>query len=179
MLGIYGNTKDEAIYGSQQTGADGKLRDGNKDWVLRFEPGKLPPVKQFWSITMYKLPERFLVDNALNRYSIGDRTPGLKMGADGSLEIHMQADNPGPDKNSNWLPAPKGPFFLVGRFYGPKQEALDGTWNLPPLSETWPWTHKIWATVAPALTQQQADEAQRSSHALVTLSGNSGWGKAR
>jgi hypothetical protein len=135
MLGIYGNTKEEAIYGSQQTGSDGKLLDGNRHWVLRFEPGQLPPVTEFWSITMYNLPQRFLVDNPLNRYSIGDRTAGLTLGADGSLEIYMQAENPGPGKQSNWLPAPKGPFFFVGRFYGPKQEALDGSWSLPPLIE--------------------------------------------
>jgi hypothetical protein len=135
MLGIYGNTKEEAIYGSQQTDGEGKLLDGNRHWVLRFEPGRLPPVTEFWSITMYNLPQRFLVDNPLNRYSIGDRTAGLKQGADGSLEIYMQADNPGPERESNWLPAPRGPFFFVGRFYGPKQEALDGTWTLPPLIE--------------------------------------------
>jgi len=135
MLGIYGNTKEEAVYGSQQTGSDGKLLDGNRHWVLRFEPGQLPPVTEFWSITMYNLPQRLLVDNPLNRYSIGDRTAGLTLGADGSLEIYMQAGNPGPGKQSNWLPAPKGPFFFVGRFYGPKQEALDGSWSLPPLIE--------------------------------------------
>jgi hypothetical protein len=135
MLGIYGNTKEEAVYGSQQTDGEGKLLDGSHNWVLRFEPGQLPPVSEFWSITMYSLPQRFLVDNPLNRYSIGNRSDGLKQGADGSLEIYMQADHPGPDKESNWLPAPRGPFFFVGRFYGPKQEALDGRWSLPPLIE--------------------------------------------
>jgi hypothetical protein len=135
MLGIYGNTKEEAVYGSQQTDSDGKVLDGSRHWVLRFEPGQLPPVTEFWSITMYNLPQRLLVENPLNRYSIGSRTAGLKLGADGSLEIYMQADNPGPEKESNWLPAPKGPFFFVGRFYGPKQEALDGRWSLPPLIE--------------------------------------------
>ena len=135
MLGIYGNTKEEAIYGSQQTDSEGKVLDGSRHWVLRFAPGQLPPVTEFWSITMYSLPQRFLVDNALNRYSIGSRTEGLKQGADGSLEIYMQADNPGPEKESNWLPAPKGPFFFVGRFYGPKPEALDGRWSLPPLTK--------------------------------------------
>jgi hypothetical protein len=135
MLGIYGNTKEEAVYGSQQTDSDGKVLDGNRRWVLRFAPGQLPPVTEFWSITMYNLPQRFLVDNPLNRYSIGDRTAGLVKGADGSLEIYMQAESPGPGKESNWLPAPKGPFFFVGRFYGPKAEALDGRWNLPALIE--------------------------------------------
>jgi len=135
MLGIYGNTKEEAVYGSQQTDGEGNVLDGNRHWVLRFEPGQLPPVTEFWSITMYNLPQRLLVDNALNRYSIGSRTEGLKQASDGSLEIYMQADNPGPDKESNWLPAPRGPFFFVGRFYGPKPEALDGRWTLPPLTE--------------------------------------------
>jgi hypothetical protein len=135
MLGIYGNTKEEAIYGSQQTDGEGKVLDGSRHWVLRFERDQLPPVTEFWSITMYNLPQRFLVDNPLNRYSIGSRTEGLKLGADGSLEIYMQADNPGPGKESNWLPAPKGPFFFVGRFYGPKPVALDGRWTLPPLIE--------------------------------------------
>jgi hypothetical protein len=133
MLGIYGNTKEEAIYGSQQTDNEGKVLDGNRHWVLRFEPGQLPPVTEFWSITMYNLPQRLLVENPLNRYSIGSRTAGLKQGADGSLEVYIQADSPGPEKESNWLPAPRGPFFFVGRFYGPKPEALDGRWTLPPL----------------------------------------------
>jgi hypothetical protein len=135
MLGIYGNTKEEAVYGSQQTDRDGKVLDGNRRWVMRFESGQLPPVTEFWSITMYNLPQRFLVGNPLNRYSIGDRTAGLVKGADGSLEIYMQAESPGPDKESNWLPTPTGTFFFVGRFYGPKAEALDGRWSLPPLIE--------------------------------------------
>lgn len=135
MLGIFGNSKEEAVYGSQQTDSEGRVLDGSRHWVLRFAPGQLPPVSEFWSITMYNLPQRFLVDNPLNRYSIGSRTPGLRQGADGSLEIYMQADNPGPEKEANWLPAPRGAFFFVGRFYGPKPEALDGRWVLPALIE--------------------------------------------
>ena len=135
MLGIYGNSTEEAVYASQQTAPDGKVLDGSRRWVLRFEPGQLPPVNEFWSITMYNLPERLLVENPINRYSVGDRTEGLKQGPDGSLEIYIQSDNPGPDEVSNWLPAPKGPFFFVARFYGPKQAAMDGTWKLPPLVE--------------------------------------------
>lgn len=135
MLGIYGNTKEEAVYGSQQTSSDGKVLDGNRKWLLRFEPGQLPPVDIFWSITMYTLPERLLVANPINRYSVGDRTPGLKTGADGSLEIYLTSDNPGPDKASNWLPTPKGPFFFVARFYGPRSNLIDGSWTLPPLVE--------------------------------------------
>ncbi|MFM9047915.1 MAG: DUF1214 domain-containing protein, partial [Cyanobium sp.] len=106
-----------------------------KRWVLRFEPGQLPPVTEFWSVTMFNLPERLLVENPLNRYSIGDRTPGLKLGADGSLEIIIQSENPGADRESNWLPAPPGPFFFVARLYGPKEPALKGAWKLPNLVE--------------------------------------------
>ena len=135
MLGIYGNSKQEALYGSQQTDGNGKVLDGSRKWLLRFEPGQLPPVTEFWSITMYGLPERFLVANPLNRYSIGDRTPGMKNGADGALEIYLQNESPGKDKESNWLPTPKGPFFFVGRFYGPKASALQGEWSLPLLIE--------------------------------------------
>ena len=135
MLGIYGNTKEEAVYASQQTGPDGKVLDGNKHWVLRFEPGQLPPASLFWSITMYSLPQRLLVANPINRYSIGDRTEGLKLGADGSLEIYLQHENPGPAKVSNWLPAPAGPFFFVGRLYGPGPSALSGQWQLPALQD--------------------------------------------
>jgi hypothetical protein len=135
MLGIYGNSKEEAIYGSQQTDAAGQVLDGNKRWVLRFEPGQLPPVDIFWSITMYRLPERFLVENKLNRYSLGDRSPSLKPGADGSLEIYLQSQEPSPDKIGNWLPTPQGPFFFVARFYGPKAALIDGTWSLPSVKE--------------------------------------------
>jgi hypothetical protein len=84
---------------------------------------------------MYGLPDRFLVDNPIDRYSIGDRTEGLTPGPDGSLEIYIQHDNPGPGKEANWLPAPDGPFFFVGRFYGPGPAILEGNWSLPRLIE--------------------------------------------
>jgi hypothetical protein len=92
-------------------------------------------VTEFWSITMYSLPDRLLVANPINRYSIGDRTDGLTFGADGSLEIYIQHEDPGPDRRSNWLPAPEGPFFFVGRFYGPGPAILEGKWSLPRLIE--------------------------------------------
>jgi hypothetical protein len=101
--------------------------------VLRFEPDALPPCNEFWSITMYGLPDRLLVGNPINRYSVGDRTEGLHKGADGSLEIYIQHDRPEGARASNWLPAPKGPFFFVARFYGPRPELIDGTWTLPAL----------------------------------------------
>jgi hypothetical protein len=135
MLGIYGNSSEEVFYASPQTGPDGKVLDSRKRWVLHFEPGHLPPAKEFWSITMYKLSERLLVENHLNYYSIGDRTPGLKRGANGSLEIYIQNENLGAENASNWLPAPASPFFFVARLYGPKDLVLKGTWKLPRLRE--------------------------------------------
>jgi hypothetical protein len=135
MLGIYGNSKEEAVYGTQQTDSAGNIFDGNRQWVLRFEPGQLPPVSEFWSITMYNLPQRLLVDNPIKRYSINGQTPGLKLGPDGALEIFIQAQTPGSDKESNWLPAPPGPFFFAARFYGPGPALIDGSWRLPPLVE--------------------------------------------
>jgi len=87
------------------------------------------------SALMYNLPGRFLVENPINRYSIGDRTPGLKKGKDGALEIYLQNENPGVDRESNWLPTPKGPFFLVSQMYGPQRPLIDGTWKVPTLVE--------------------------------------------
>ena len=134
-LGVLGNTKEEAIYLAQQTEPDGTVLDGTKRWRLRFGPGQLPPVDLFWSITMYELPDRNLVANPIQRYSIGDRTKGLKADADGGLSIWLQHESPGPERESNWLPTPAGPFFFLARLYGPRPEALDGRWVLPPLEK--------------------------------------------
>ena len=87
---------------------------------VRFEAGLLPPVKLFWSETMYRLPERLLVANSLERYAIGDRTPGLIASSDGSLTPYIQRAQPDGDRAANWLPAPDGPFNCILRMYGPK-----------------------------------------------------------
>ena len=125
-IGIYGNSPEEAIYGAYQAGADQKPLEGARKYVIRFEPGQLPPVNLFWSLTMYNLPQRLLVANPIKRYSIGDRTAGLKTGADGSLEIYLQHDAPGGAKNANWLPTLSGSFFMVLRMYGPKETLIKG-----------------------------------------------------
>lgn len=130
-IGIYGNSPEEAIYGAYQAGADQKPLEGARKYVIRFEPGQLPPVNLFWSLTMYNLPQRLLVANPIKRYSIGDRTAGLKTGADGSLEIYLQHDAPGGAKDANWLPTPSGPFFMVLRMYGPKDTLIKGEWKRP------------------------------------------------
>ncbi|MBM3587128.1 MAG: DUF1214 domain-containing protein [Alphaproteobacteria bacterium] len=114
MLGIYDNTKEEAIYGSQQTDSDGKVLDGNRRRILRFKQGQTPPVTECWSITMYNLPQRLLVDNPLNRYSIGDCTAGLVKGADGVLEIYMQPKAPVQVRKQTGYPPRKARSFLSG-----------------------------------------------------------------
>jgi hypothetical protein len=104
---------------------------------LSFAAGRLPPVDSFWSITMYEATadgQFFLTENRLNRYSIGDRTPGLKKNPDGSLDIWIGRADPGGDKTANWLPAPaQGPFTISLRAYLPKSELLDGHWRAPAL----------------------------------------------
>ncbi|ANP85990.1 DUF1254 domain-containing protein [Rhizobium leguminosarum] len=122
--GLYGNSIEEAWYG-------GFVGDGAKPTKLYFAPGQLPPAKFFWSLTLYTLPDRLLYANALKRYSIGDRTPGLVYGKDKSLTIYLGHSSPGADKDSNWLPTPEGKYSLVARVYGPSPEAISGNWTLP------------------------------------------------
>ena len=137
VLGIYGNSKDDAIYPLYREDADGQPLDASKhDYTLRFEPGQYPPVNAFWSVTMYNLPESLMVANPINRYLINSpMLPELKKDADGGLTIYVQKDSPGKDKEANWLPAPDGPFWIPMRIYWPKIEALDGTWKAPPLNK--------------------------------------------
>jgi hypothetical protein len=134
VLGIYGNSKDEAIYPAYFVDAEKKPTSGENAYTLRFAPGELPPVNAFWSLTMYELPSSLLVANSLNRYLINSpMLPGLKKDADGGVTLLIQHASPGTDKESNWLPSPSGPFFMAMRLYWPKPEALDGKWKAPPL----------------------------------------------
>jgi hypothetical protein len=99
---------------------------------LHFAKGELPPVHAFWSMTMYELPKSLLVANPINRYLINSpMLPDLKRDADGGLTLYFQSESPGKDKESNWLPAPKGPFIMYMRLYWPAEAALDGKWKAP------------------------------------------------
>jgi hypothetical protein len=135
VLGIYGNSKQEAMYPAYRVDADGNALDASKNrYTLRFAPGQFPPVHAFWSMTMYDLPASLLVENPLNRYLINSpMLPELKLDADGGLTLYMQHDSPGTDKESNWLPAPNGSFWSAMRLYWPKDDALEGKWTAPPL----------------------------------------------
>jgi hypothetical protein len=131
-MGIYGNSKAEAQYGGYAVDADGAPLDSTKPYVLHFTKDQVPPVKYFWSVTMYDLPHRLLVDNPIDRYAIGSRTKGLKTNSDGSIDIYVQNKSPGPDRESNWLPTPaSGNFFFVLRMYGPEGALAEGVWKPP------------------------------------------------
>src|SRR5262249_57710164 len=101
---------------------EGMPLSGKNRYVLRMERGQEPPVDAFWSVTMYRLPQRLLVPNAVRRYAIGDRSQGLRRQADGSLEITIQHDPPGDQQRANCLPAPAGDFNLILRGYLPREE---------------------------------------------------------
>ncbi len=134
VLGIYGNSKEEAIYPFYFTDAEGKAPNGADRYTLRFAQDQLPPVNAFWSLTLYELPASLLSANPLNRYLINSpMLPDLKKEADGGLTLYIQHESPGADREPNWLPAPSGPFFMIMRLYWPKQEALEGKWKAPAL----------------------------------------------
>lgn len=129
--GLWGNHGYEADYALIWVDADGEPLDGSRRYELHLESP--PPVDAFWSLTMYDVPEFHLVANPIDRYSIGNRTPGLKTADDGSITLHIQHDSPGADQQANWLPAPAGAFRPVMRMYQPGQAVLDGSYVLPPI----------------------------------------------
>ncbi|HTZ34836.1 MAG TPA: DUF1254 domain-containing protein [Stellaceae bacterium] len=125
--------REEAMYFTTATDAGGAPLDGRSRYVLRFRPDGLPPVDAFWSLTVYRTDEsnrRWLVPNAIGRYSIGSHTPALRRRADGGLEIAIQEEAPDAG-TENWLPAPRGPFMLTLRAYQPHAALLDGDYAIP------------------------------------------------
>ncbi len=137
--GIYGNDTVEATYPLTRVDTEGRTLDGSKHaYTITFAAGQLPPVNAFWSVTIYDGKTQFLIKNPINRYLINSpMLPALKKNADGSLTIYIQNKSPGPDKESNWLPAPNGPIYLAMRLYWPKTEPPSilpvgkGTWQPP------------------------------------------------
>jgi hypothetical protein len=135
LAGIYGNDAEEALYPMAMSDSAGEKLDGGKHaYTLTFPEGGTPPVNAFWSVTMYDGKTQLLIDNPIDRYLINSpMLPDLKKNPDGSLTLYIQKDSPGPGRQSNWLPAPDGPFYLVMRLYWPKQAALDGEWKPAPV----------------------------------------------
>lgn len=139
-IGLGANRPQDAIYPTSTKSASGVIHrayHGSEKYVMRFKKGLTPPVTGFWSLTMYD-ENYFFVANPLNRYSISERQP-LKYNDDGSLDLLIQHESPGADKESNWLPAPAGKFILMMRLYWPNESnpsILDGSWALPPVEKT-------------------------------------------
>jgi len=135
VIGLYGNSREEAIYPAYRVDHEGDPLDGaRRRYTLRLPPGQLPPADAFWSLTMYDLPDSLLVANPIDRYLINSTMlSSLKRDDDGGITLYIQASSPGPEKEANWLPANDGPFWTAMRIYWPKEAALDGTWTQPPL----------------------------------------------
>jgi hypothetical protein len=134
VLGIYGNSRQEAMYPVYAVDADKQKLDGVNRYTVHFGPGQLPPVNAFWSLTMYELPASLLVANPINRYLLNSpMLPQFVKDADGGLTFYVQNETPGKDKEPNWLPAPRGPFAAVLRLYWPKEEALEDKWTAPAM----------------------------------------------
>jgi hypothetical protein len=139
--GIYGNDSIEATYPLTRVDGDGKPLDGSEhNYTLTFAKDQLPPVNAFWSVTMYDGKTQLLIENPINRYLINSpMLPSLKKNEDGSLTLYIQNKSPGADKESNWLPAPDGPIYMVMRLYWPKTEAPsilpagEGSWQPPAI----------------------------------------------
>lgn len=130
VRGGYVNEPEESIYPAAITDDRGEMLTGEHRYRIHFEADAMPPVDAFWSITSYDMKTAQLTENPIGRYAIGDRTPGLIYGADGSLDIVLSANSPA-EGTSNWLAVPPGAFHLVTRLYLPKPEALDGRYILP------------------------------------------------
>ncbi|WP_114769950.1 DUF1254 domain-containing protein [Microvirga subterranea] len=133
-IGLGANRPQDAVYPTSQKDGDGRTYDGANRYVMRFAKGQLPPVEGFWSLTMYD-GSYFFVPNPINRYSISARQD-LKANPDGSVDLYIQKDSPGAEKESNWLPAPAGKFILMLRMYWPNESnpsIIDGTWTIPPV----------------------------------------------
>ena len=135
-VGLFGNSADEATYFNYVVDSEGKPANGARhSYTVHFAKDQLPPVDAFWSLTLYNAKTKLLVPNHKKRYVINSRMlPNLKLDADGGLTLALQHHEPPKAEQSNWLPAPPGPFYAVLRMYLPKPEANNGQWKLPPLT---------------------------------------------
>ena len=135
-IGLGANRPQDAIYPTSEGPDIAKKYSGAKKYVMHFEKGQMPPAEGFWSLTMYDA-QYFFVDNPLNRYNVSSRSK-FKPNNDGSIDVYIQNESPGKDKEANWLPAPTGEFILMLRLYWPREKApsiLDGSWKIPEVKE--------------------------------------------
>ena len=137
-IGLYGNSGEEALYPTYMTDEEKKPLDAaNNKYTITFKANELPPVKAFWSLTLYDGKTQLLINNPINRYLVNSSMmKDFVLGDDGSLTIYVQKDAPGGALKANWLPAPEGPFYCVMRLYGPEDNALNGSWRNPPMQKS-------------------------------------------
>jgi hypothetical protein len=133
QFGLGANVPEDATYPMNLTDETGKPLDGSNKYTLHFEKGNTPPADAFWSVTLYDA-DGFQVANPLNRFAVSSWMP-FKYNADGSLDLYFQNETPGKEKEANWLPAPRSPFNICMRLYGPKSDALTGKWNPPAVTK--------------------------------------------
>lgn len=128
--GIICNDPSEAVYMTAMNGEDHLHLSGEKKYCIHFDEKTIPPVNEFWSLSMYGIDHNF-VDNPINKYAIGDRTPNIKKNKDGSFDIYIQHEYPDADKEENWLPCPAKEFYMILRAYDPDKSIIEQTW-IPP-----------------------------------------------
>lgn len=132
-IGLGANLPQDAIYPTAKVDDKGEKLNGANRYTIHFAKGQLPPVKGFWSLTMYD-DKYFFTENALNRYTVSPRND-LQKNQDGSIDLYIQHESPGKDKESNWLPAPEGDFILMFRFYWPESALINGKWSPPGVAK--------------------------------------------
>ena len=126
------NVAQEAAYWTTTVDSAGGKLNGQREYVLHFSAGQLPPNDAFWSLTMTDVVG-YMVRNPIDRYSVGSRS-GLMPNADNSIDIYIQSTVPA-GHESNWLPAPAGNFKLMLRAYLPGRAILDGEYHVPPVKK--------------------------------------------
>ena len=131
LVGLGVNLSADAIYPTAFVDGDGKPLSGANRYVVHFDKGQTPPANAFWSLTMYNA-QNFMVENPLDRYDIAGWMP-LTYNADGSLDVYIQRESPGKEKESNWLPSAGEDFSITIRVYWPKPAVIDGRWKPPPV----------------------------------------------
>jgi hypothetical protein len=133
QLGLGANLPADAVYPIAMADGDGNPLNGTNDYVLHFDATDIPPVNAFWSVTIYD-NDGYQVANSLNRFALSSWMP-MQKNPDGSLDLYFQHENPGKDKEANWLPAPNGPFNVTMRLYAPKPSVLIGKWAPPAITK--------------------------------------------
>jgi hypothetical protein len=137
-MGLYGNSGAEAIYPTYIHDSEGApINASGNNYTITFQKVDLPPVKAFWSLSMYDGQTQLFIHNSLDRYLLNSNMmDNFIFADDGSLTLYIQKDSPGKELEANWLPAPDGSLYMVLRLYGPEESALIGDWVNPPLVKT-------------------------------------------